>query len=134
MNLLKTLLDSDVITDIDRKDEDDEYGRTALIYASYNGNESCVRLLLEAGADKEARAKTGSTALMIASTEGHESCVRVLLASGADKDAVKNGGATALTLASERGHDSIVQVLVEAGADASGLTVVEFMKAAKSGD
>ena len=33
MNLLKALLDSDIITDIDRKDED-EYGRTALINAS----------------------------------------------------------------------------------------------------
>ena len=134
VNLLKALLDSDIITDIDRKEEDDEVGGTALINASCNGHESCVRLLLEAGADKEARSKSGGTALMIASAEGHESCVRVLLASGADKDAVNNGGATALTVASENGHDSIVQVLVEAGADTSGLTLVEFMKAAKSGD
>ena len=48
------------------------------MYASMFGHESCVRALLEAGADKEAKDKGGKTALMLASERGHEAVVTVL--------------------------------------------------------
>ena len=63
-----------------------------LLHAS-NGHESCVRALLDAGADKDAKDNDGSTALMYASENGHESCVMSpvyednLVDAGADNDA-----------------------------------------------
>ena len=40
--------------------------------ASEDGHESCVRAMLEAGADKDAKNNDGMTALMDASQNGHE--------------------------------------------------------------
>ncbi len=145
--LLKTLLESGIVTDIDKGDEQDY---TALILASTRGHESCVRVLLEAGADIEALADEGDTALTFAASKGHasivqvlvnagadveaadfegerslmyassggyESCVRALLEAGADKDAKDENGVTALIKASKGGHESCVRALLEAGAD-----------------
>ena len=84
----------DACADKDAKDND---GWTALIFASIGGHESCVRALLYAGADKDAKTTTnGSTALIWASENGHESCVQALLDAGADRDAKDNKGRTAL--------------------------------------
>lgn len=58
-------------------------GRTALMFAAWNGHEACVNILK----DIEIRMTTsasyelgeGFTALMAAATNGHEACVRLLL-------------------------------------------------------
>ncbi len=76
-SLLKTLLDSAIITDINMKD-DDRYGVTALTVASMRGHESCVRALLDAGADKDAKDDDGVTALTDASENCHEAVVTLL--------------------------------------------------------
>jgi ankyrin repeat protein len=55
-----------------------------------------VRLLLDAGADKDAKAYDGKTALMWATGRCHADCVRLLLDAGADKDAKDVYGKTAL--------------------------------------
>ena len=39
-----------------------QYGRTALICAGYNGHADCARLLLDAGADKNAANKVRARA------------------------------------------------------------------------
>ncbi|CAE7273889.1 caiap [Symbiodinium pilosum] len=69
------------------------HGRTALWLASYTGRSRVVRLLLEAGAEKEAADNVGMTPLGAACSMGRFRVVRSLLAASAsvsarDRDAV----------------------------------------------
>jgi len=73
----------------------DRHGNTALILAR---SADVARLLLEAGAEVNARCHSGKTALMYASY-GDIGIVRVLLAAGADPDLRNNDGETALDMA-----------------------------------
>ena len=56
----------------------------SLTVASRQGHVKVVRLLLEAGADKNSVGNIGFTALMAASRQGHIEVVQVLLNAGAD--------------------------------------------------
>ena len=87
------------------------------IGAAVNGREAVVRLLLEAGADKEAKNNYGRTPLIIAAQKGREAVVRLLLEAGADKEAKSNDGNTPLIRRRSNGHEAVVPLLLEAGAD-----------------
>jgi ankyrin repeat protein len=68
-------------------------GETMLMFAARNGNPQAVQVLLEAGAEVNARETIrGTTALMWAIEQKHPEAVKVLLAGGADPNA-KSGGA-----------------------------------------
>jgi ankyrin repeat protein len=75
-----------------------------------------VRVLLEAGADKEVANKNGMTPLNNAALNGHEAVVVLLLEAGADKEAATRLGATPLYNAALKGHEAVVRLLLEAGA------------------
>ena len=81
-----------------------------------------VQLLLEEGADINARGDFGYNALQATSLgEGHEKVIQLLLEKGANVNA--QGGpigtaGTALHTASSRGHEKIVRLLLEKGANA----------------
>ena len=94
-------------------------GSTALMLASYNGHYATVQILVEAGADKEAKDdKEGRTALIMASFQGHYATVQLLVEAGADKEVKdRKNGFTALIMASGCGHTATVQILVDAGVD-----------------
>ena len=67
-----------------------------------------MKILLNAGADKDVRNDEGSTSLHWASKNGHIEIVKLLLDAGADKDVVNNGGMTPLRWAITKSHTDIV--------------------------
>jgi hypothetical protein len=91
-------------------------GATRLMFASEMGHLNVVQLLVDEGADINAKSNNGLTALMIASGIGHREIVQLLIAEGADVNAKKDNGETALMLASQKGHREIVQLLIAEGA------------------
>ncbi len=102
---------------IDSRDAD---GRTALMYAAFNGHPDCVRWLLERGAAVGARENLGRTALMFASTGPFHETVQLLLEHGANPhDADQYEGWTSLMFAAGEGQLEVVQVLLENGANPS---------------
>src|SRR5690606_26441682 len=68
-------------------------GETMLMLAARSGNSEAIKVLVEAGADVNARERLrGTTALMWAAEQRHPEAVRALLAAGADH-AAKSGPA-----------------------------------------
>ena len=96
---------------------DPQFGSTALYTAAYQGHSVCVRLLLDAGADKEVMSTVDCTPLFVAAGNGHDAVVRMLLDAGADKDRRGANGTTPLFVAAEKGHEVSVRMLIKAGAD-----------------
>ncbi len=92
---------------------------TPLIWAVGEGYHDIAVLLIEAGADVNAKNANGNTALLRAACEGHAELASVLIRVGADLDAQNHEGYTALVLARRRGNTEIVESLLAAGADRS---------------
>mmetsp|Transcript_29155 Transcript_29155/g.62822 ORF Transcript_29155/g.62822 Transcript_29155/m.62822 type:complete len:125 (+) Transcript_29155:109-483(+) len=67
--------------------KDGESGNTSLHYASQKGHLEVVRLMLEKGANTDAKGKDGATALHHASQEGHLDVMGLLLEKGAEFEA-----------------------------------------------
>ncbi|KAI9767151.1 MAG: hypothetical protein M1839_004624 [Geoglossum umbratile] len=87
----------------------------ALVASAGAGHNQIVQLLLENGADVNAKG-THSTALQAASSKGHYEVVELLLRNGADVHAPGPLG-TALQVASSRNRYKIAELLLEKGAD-----------------
>jgi ankyrin repeat protein len=84
--------------------------------AAAAGQVDTVRLLIDNGADLNAKNDDGSTALMVAALKGHLEIVRTLLAAGADVSVQDLDQDSALKLAVENGHAELVKILLEQGA------------------
>jgi ankyrin repeat protein len=67
--------------------ESDDDGRTALLWASQLGYNKVVQVLLDKGADVNAKGGRYGIALEAASAGGHEMVVQILLEKGADVNA-----------------------------------------------
>lgn len=96
-------------------------GFTALHFAAFFGRHEAVALLLDRGADVDARG-TGwmtGTALHSAASGGHTDAMRLLLDSGADPDARQSHGFVALHAAAQNGRLDDVELLLSHGADPS---------------
>jgi ankyrin repeat protein len=94
-----------------------QYGWTALIWASIKNRTEVVDLLLKAGADANLQNRDGWTALIAALFENHTEVVRLLLEAGANANLQDKDGLTALMDASSKGHTEVVELLLNAGAD-----------------
>jgi ankyrin repeat protein len=93
-------------------------GATPLMYAVLYGDAESVRLLLEAGADPNARNETGATALLWAVDDLDKT--RLLLKNKADPNARSDDGRTPLLSATGWvGSGEVVKLLLEHGADPS---------------
>ncbi|KAJ2936580.1 hypothetical protein H1R20_g513, partial [Candolleomyces eurysporus] len=93
---------------------DCKFGRTALLWASFHGQESIVRLLLSnPSINSNYRDKDGNNALILAVNSGHEEVVRSILASpGVNINARNGNGDTALSLAVWYGYERIIRLLL----------------------
>jgi ankyrin repeat protein len=91
-------------------------GSSVLHAAAHIDSVECVRLLLEAGAAKEAAYALGFTPLHIATSKGHVECVAWLLRAGADKEAEFGPGWRPLHVAASHGREELVRLLLRAGA------------------
>ena len=107
-------------------------GATALIVASARNHLEIVRLLIEAGANKENSCTDGATALFVASEGNYLEIVNLLVQAGADKDkALETTGKTPLIVAAEQGQLETLCYLMKAGANiqkksSEGLTALDF--------
>ncbi|EHK26310.1 uncharacterized protein TRIVIDRAFT_137356, partial [Trichoderma virens Gv29-8] len=109
-------------------------GKTPLLFAAQEGNESTFELLLERGADPFAKQdavqlftqrgvridytdREGRTALSWAARKGHHELVQYLLKNGASVDAGDIWGHTPAIHAAMTGMTPIVETLLESGVD-----------------
>jgi ankyrin repeat protein len=95
----------------------DSFGRTALHWAASNGYEMVVRLLVDHGADLNAKCNRGWTVLTFAAASGQEEVVGLLLETGSvgvDAKAFSTGG-TALSEAAANGNLAVVKQLLKSG-------------------
>jgi len=87
---------------------------TALHGAVARRDLEIVKMLLEAGADPNARQERGFVPLHDAALNGSEPLVELLLEHGARADAKADDGKTPADMAAERGHKEIVEKLKKA--------------------
>ena len=92
-------------------------GHTVLHNGAMRGHASIVRMLLDAGAEIEARDHEGSTPLHLAVLRGKKAVVRLLVEAGANVNAKRNDKATARYMATAANHESIQKILIEHGAE-----------------
>jgi ankyrin repeat protein len=90
---------------------------TGLHLAGYFGIESIVKLLLDTGADVEAKDGNGQTPLLWVAQGGNEAVVKLLLDAGADIEAKDSNDQTPLLRAAKNGHEAIVKLLLDKGVD-----------------
>ncbi|CAG7566001.1 unnamed protein product [Fusarium equiseti] len=100
------------------EDPDPPQRLTDLMMASYIGLPVIVKLLLEEGAEIEAKDSLDSmTSLSWAAREGQEAVVKLLLEKGANVNTKSRCGETPVYLSAEGGHEAVVRLLLEKGAD-----------------
>jgi quinoprotein dehydrogenase-associated probable ABC transporter substrate-binding protein len=101
-----------------RLDATDNDGLTPLAIAAQNAKVKTIPVLLDAGADVNARVtKGGYTPLMLASLSGSNVLATSLIEHGADANAANSGGVTALMIAAAGNHPAIAKLLLQSGAD-----------------
>lgn len=118
MNIVEYFLDHGIDVDAGSPQipDDPNYGVTALMFASGNGNTEMVEYLLKRGANINRKAAQGHTALTWAIDSNHHEIVVFLIQNGADIN-VKNAiGETPLHRAVGKDFSMVAEILIRAGA------------------
>ena len=97
--------------------QQDEAGRTPLVWAARNGHEGVVRLLLEQeNVDPNCPDRNNTTPLGLAAVNGHEGVVKLLLeCETVDPNRASVNDITPLSGAAFHGHQGVVKLLLEQG-------------------
>jgi len=101
----------------------DSRGWTALMFAAWEGHTDVARVLLDAGANANARTFVSTTPLTLATQRGHMPVVRLLLRRGAFTSISHSAGRTAVIVpAAATGNAELVKLFLDTGvsADDSG--------------
>jgi ankyrin repeat protein len=122
---VRSLLDTDPAM-VSSKDKDDQ---NSLYTAAEQGNKAVVVVLLEKGADVNARGGHYHNALQAASARGHEQTVKMLLDKGANVNEQGGEYGNALQAASARGHEQVVKTLLDKGANVKNAQGGEYCDA-----
>ncbi|EXC95397.1 ankyrin repeat family protein [Acinetobacter baumannii 1051830] len=96
-------------------DARDETGSTALMVATIANNIHAAHMLIEAGADVNAKDNIQDSPYLYAGAQGYLKILRMTLMHGADLKSTNRYGGTALIPAAERGHVETVRTLIAAG-------------------
>jgi ankyrin repeat protein len=103
----------------------DERGLTPLMYAAVAGSADAMRVLIDAGADVNAKNAFGSTALMWSVTDIRK--VKALVEHDANVNAASKAGRTPLLLAAMSDKSAeIVRLLIAKGADVKAVDAPHF--------
>ncbi len=110
---------------------DDGSCHVPLSLAANNGHVEVLRILLQAGADKEMVDSSSLTPLLHAAITGHDGILNILIEAGAIVDKADKRGKTPLMWAAQFGYSSTVSALIAAGAnkflaDNAGLTAMTY--------
>ncbi len=115
----------------------DDEARTPLMLAAIIGDQMCLGLLLQAGADVNVTDMYGNTALVLAAKYGHCRCLEAFVKAGANVNHVNALQNTALILATRNNHVDCVNALLWSGADvnaANACDLTGFMWEAENGN
>ncbi len=80
-----------------------------LHYAVFNGHDAVAKLLIERGANVNARSTNGSSPLMMAAREGKDRLAKLLIERGADPSVRNDRGEDAFVWAMRNGHPRIAR-------------------------
>jgi uncharacterized protein len=86
---------------------------TALHYAAASGSTEAMTLLINAGADVNAKSPNGTTALMMAARENHPESARLLLKSGANAGDKNQSGYTAAGYAIKSKNEALAKEILD---------------------
>lgn len=117
----------------------DASGYTALHHAAIGGHADVVQVLLDSGADINARGSGGETPLLLAAAKGNLEVVELLVKNGADVNKPGADQRTPLHKAAMAGDLDTVKALLAAGADPtltdrSGKTAADLAEHYRAGD
>ena len=94
-----------------QRQNEDEFGRSALYSAAQAGHAAVVGMLYEKGASVDHVDKEGKTPLHVAAERGLDEVVDMLLRLGASVTKLTRDGKAALDFATERRRDSVMRIL-----------------------
>ena len=86
-------------------------GKAALHWAAERGHEACAQLLLQHGAEVDARTREGWSALFFAARMGHTHVIRLLRGAGARMDMLDTDRDSPRDIAASHGHHAAVREL-----------------------
>eukprot|EP01134_Creolimax_fragrantissima_P005575 CFRG5575T1 len=111
IQVVKFLIE-DACANVDQRTSVEDDALTALQFAACSNQIAVAELLLEYGANINARDRHGYTPVMFAAQFGHVAMVHLLIQFGADVYAEDEDGANALLWAADRGNGKVVDYLV----------------------
>jgi ankyrin repeat protein len=114
---ISKLLDRHLGTEVINSRTDDLVNASPLMVSALKGHKEVVAILLDRGADIEAKDETDWTPLIYAARNGHKEVVELLLDRGANIESEDEYRRTPLSYAADEGYKEVVAILLDRGAN-----------------